>query len=46
MKDDNVYLLNIMKEYFHDQIIETFINDDDKKGKNVENVMLLTTKLL
>ena len=46
LKDDHVYLLNDMKYYFQDQLLENVMDDDNKKDESVEKVMLLTSKLI
>ena len=43
MKDDNVYLLNDMKDNFQDQLLENVMDNDNKKDEKIEKVMLLTT---
>ena len=46
MKDDNVYLLNYIKDNFQDKVMENVMDDDKDKSENVEKINFLTTGLL
>ena len=46
MKDDYVHLLNYAKDILQEKLLENIMDDDNNMDKNVEKVMLLTTKLL
>ena len=46
MKDDYVHLLNYAKDILQEKLLENIMDDDNNMEKNVEKVMLLTTKLL
>ena len=43
MKDDYVYLFNDAKSILQDKPLETFMDDDKKKGEKVYKVLLLNT---
>ena len=46
LKDDNVYLLNYIKDNFQDKVMENVMDDDKDKSENVEKINFLTTGLL
>ena len=46
LKNDNFYLYNSKIYNLQEQLLENFMDDDNKKHENVEKVLFLTTELL
>ena len=45
LKDDNVYIFNNMRYNFQDNLLEIFLDDENKDNENIAKVLLLTTEL-